>query len=158
MKQQALTVLCPKACSVVMECESRVRPQSFTCRDPKTRSQLTVTFRQSAQGVVFVTDHVIPGNGGLSCDWCVCHCDANKTRCDGLLVELKGRKFKHAVEQLASTYSAMKNTWPQLCITQCCAVLSGCHIPSISSGDYKVVDRYRLPNFKHMRTGKELSL
>ena len=151
-----LTTLCGKACSVTTKCSVRQKPQSITCSDPQTKSALTVRFVHSAQGLAFVTDHVIPEGDELSCDWCVCYCDAAKTKCKGMLIELKGRDFKHAVQQLASTYSAMRNRWPSLDIVRCWAILSGRQIPGVKSGDYKVVERYKLPNFKHARARKGL--
>ncbi len=153
---QSLTSICSKACAVTTECSQRQRPQSITCTDRNTKSELKVAFVKSAQGIAFVTDHVIPSGNVLSCDWCVCHCDAAKTSCKGMLIELKGRNFKHAVQQLASTYSAMRTIWPTLGIVRCQAVLSGCQIPSVKSGDYKVVGQYKLPNFKHARARKGL--
>lgn len=154
---QMLTTLCVKACAVTTECFARRRHQSFTCSEKKTKSAVKIQFLHSAQGLVFVTDHVIPSGSALSCDWCVCHCDANKAGCKGMLIELKGRNFKHAVEQLASTYSAMRTTWPALNIIRCHAVLSGCQIPGVKSGDYKVVAQYKLPNFTHARARKGLT-
>lgn len=153
---QMLTNICTKACAVTTECDARHRPQSITCSDPQTRSALTIHFARSAQGIAFVTDHVIPAGSALSCDWCVCYCDKSKTSCNGLLIELKGRDFRQAVQQLASTYSAMRATWPLLKIVRCYAVLSGCHIPRVKSGDYKVVGQYKLPNFKHYRARRGL--
>jgi hypothetical protein len=153
---QMLTNICNKACAIKTECDARHRPQSITCSDSQTRSALTIHFAHSAQGIAFVTDHVIPAGSALSCDWCVCYCDESKTSCNGMLIELKGRDFRHAVQQLASTYSAMRATWPLLKIVRCHAVLSGCRIPSVKSGDYKVVEQYKLPNFKHYRARRGL--
>ena len=151
-----LTTICNKACAIRTECSARRRPQSITCFDPKTKSELMIHFVHSAQGIAFITDHVIPAGSVLSCDWCVCCCDESKTSCNGMLIELKGRDFRHAVQQLASTYSAMRATWPLLKIVRCHAVLSGCRIPSVKSGDYKVVEQYKLPNFKHYRARRGL--
>lgn len=153
---QMLTVICNKACAIRTECCARRRSQTITCSDPMTKSKLMIRFVHSAQGIAFITDHVIPAGNVLSCDWCVCYCDESKTLCNGMLVELKGRDFKHAVEQLASTYLAMRATWPLLKVARCYAVLSGCQIPSVKSGDYKVVGRYKFPNFKHYRARKGL--
>lgn len=155
---QSLQVLCSKACPIVTDCEMRVRPQSVTCRDARTKSELMVSFKQAARGIAFVTDHVVPAGTELSCDWCVCHCDEQKLRCEGLLVELKGRNFKHAVEQLHSTFGAMNQQWPGLAITRCVAVLSGKQIPSTKSTDYKVIGQFKLPGFKHFRARKGLSV
>lgn len=155
---QRLDAVCSKACAVTTECLLRQRPQSITCSDPKTKSELRVVFAKSAQGIAFVTDHVIPNGDFLSCDWCVCYCDEEKTSCKGMLIELKGRNFKHAVQQLASTYSEMRKVWPNMKIVRCQAVLSGCQIPSTQSGDYKVVGRHKLPNFKHARSRKGLEV
>lgn len=156
--KRALQALCSKACPVVTDCESRARPQSVTCRDTKTSSELSVQFSSSAQGLAFVTDHIIPAGNELSCDWCVCHCDGRKTKCEGLLIELKGRDFRHAVEQLHSTYVTMRQQWRDLTITRCVAVLSGKKIPSTKSTDYKVVDKFKLPGFKQFRARKGLSV
>ena len=156
--KQSLQALCQKACPIVSECESRVRPQSKTCRDPRTKSELMVRFEQSARGLAFVTDHVVPVGAELSCDWCVCHCDNQRTRCEGLLIELKGRNFKHAVEQLHSTLVAMRQQWRGLAITRCVAVLSGKQIPGTQSTDYKIVGRFKLPGFKQFRARKALSV
>lgn len=153
-----LNALCGKACATETEGTMRRKPQSFTCSDIRSKSELTVRFTQSAQGIAFVTDHVIPLGGAASCDWCVCHCDAEQLICKGLLVELKGRNFRHAVEQLFSTYSAMRTTWPKLKIVRTYAVLSGRQIPSVKSSDYRIVGQCRLPNFKHFRARKELSV
>lgn len=153
-----LNALCGKACAIVAEGTMRRRPQSFTCSDRGTKSELTVCFSQSIQGISFVTDHVIPLGSAASCDWCVCHCDAKQLMCKGLLVELKGRNFRHAVEQLSSTYFAMRTTWPKLKIVRTYAVLSGRQIPSVKSSDYRIVGKCRLPNFKHFRARKELSV
>ena len=155
---QALTAVCSKACAVTTECSLRHRSQSITCSDSKTKSELKVVFAKSAQGIAFVTDHVIPSGSLLSCDWCVCYCDAAQTGCKGMLIELKGRNFKHAVQQLASTYSEMRKVWPNVEIVRCQAVLSGCQIPGVKSGDYKVVGRYKLPNFTHARARKGLEV
>ena len=146
---QMLTDICNKACAIQTECDARHKPQSITCSDSQTRSALTIHFAHSAQGIAFVTDHVIPAGSALSCDWCVCYCDESKTSCNGMLIELKGRDFRHAVQQLASTYSAMRATWPLLKIVRC-------RIPSVKSGDYKVVGQYKLPNFKHYRARRGL--
>lgn len=154
----SLQAHCQKACPIVSECESRVRPQSTTCRDPRTKSELMVRFEQSARGLAFVTDHVVPVGAELSCDWCVCHCDNQRTHCEGLLIELKGRDFKHAVEQLHSTLVAMRQQWRGLAITRCVAVLSGKQIPGTQSTDYKIVGRFKLPGFKHFRARKGLSV
>ena len=156
--RQSLQKLCPRACPIVTDCELRIRPQSVTCRDARTKSELMVRFERSAFGLAFVTDHVVPAGAELSCDWCVCHCDDQRTRCEGLLVELKGRNFKHAVEQLHSTLVAMRQQWCGLAITRCVAILSGKQIPSTKSTDYKVVGRYKLPEFKRFRARKGLSV
>ena len=155
---QTLQALCGKACPIVTDCEMRVRPQSMTCHDPRTKSELMVSIKQAARGIAFVTDHVVPVGNELSCDWCVCHCDDQRTRCEGLLIELKGRDFKHAVEQLHSTFVAMRQQWRDLTITKCVAVLSGKQIPSTKSTDYKIVEQYKLPRFKHFRARKGLSV
>ena len=153
---QMLTTICNKACAIKTECSARHRPLSVTCSDSKTKSALTIRFVNSAQGIAFVTDHVIPAGSVLSCDWCVCYCDESKTSCNGILIELKGRGFRHAVQQLASTYSAMRATWPSLKVVRCYAVLSGCQIPSVKSGDYKVVGQCKLPSFRHYRARRGL--
>lgn len=155
---QSLQALCDKACPIVTDCEMRVRPQSKTCHDLRTKSELMVRFGHSARGLAFVTDHVVPAGAELSCDWCVCHCDNQRTRCEGLLVELKGRNFKHAVEQLHSTLVAMRRQWRGLAITRCVAVLSGKQIPGVKSTDYKIVEQYKLPNFRHFRARNGLSV
>jgi hypothetical protein len=155
---QKLTDICNKACAIRTECSVRRRSQSIKCSDPKTKSTLTVHFACSAQGIAFITDHVIPAGNELSCDWCVCYCDESKTSCNGMLIELKGRNFKHAVEQLSSTWFAMRATWPSLKVARCYAVLSGCQIPGVKSGDYKVVGKYKLPNFQHYRARKGLTI
>lgn len=153
-----LNTLCGKARAIVTEGTMRRIHQSFTCSDSGTKSELAVCFSQSAQGIAFVTDHVIPLGGAASCDWGVCHCDARQAMCKGLLIELKGRNFSHAVEQLASTYSAMRTSWPKLKIVRTCAVLSGRQIPSVKSSDYRIVGQCKLPNFKHFRARKGLSV
>lgn len=153
-----LNTLCDKACPVVTKCEKRIRQQSFTCVDAKSKSAINVSFVSAAQGIAFVTDHVIPSGSILGCDWCVCYCDSNRSKCMGVLIELKGGDFKHAVEQLASTLKAMKSTWPAILISQCHAVLSGKQIPSVKSSDYKVVTQYKLPGFKQHRARKGLSI
>lgn len=155
---QSLQTLCGRACSIVTDCELRARPQSKTCHDPRTKSELMVRFAHSARGLAFVTDHVVPAGAELSCDWCVCHCDDQMTRCEGLLIELKGRDFKHAVEQLHSTLVAMRQQWRSLAITRCVAVLSGKQIPSTKSTDYKVVGHFNLPGFRHFRARKGLAV
>lgn len=154
----SLNTLCGKALDIMTECAMRCRPQSFTCTDSRTKSELTVCFSQSARGIAFVTDHVVHSGCEMSCDWGVCHCDAGRSMCKGLLVELKGRNFRHAVEQLSSTYFAMRTTWPKLKIVRTYAVLSGRQIPSVKSSDYRIVGKCRLPNFKHFRARKELSV
>jgi len=152
-----LQSLCDHACQIVTECEARMRPQSVICRDAGTQSELAVRFVASAQGVAFVTDHVVPP-AGLSCDWCVCHCDEQKQKCTGLLVELKGRDFRHAVQQLSSTHQALLREWPELKITRSIVVLSGKKIPSIKSTDYRIVGQCRLPGFCQYRMRKGLSV
>ena len=153
-----LADLCDKACALSTRGEMRRNPQSFTCSDSRAKSELTVCFSQSARGIAFVTDHVVPPGGEASCDWCVCHCDSERTTCRGLLVELKGRDFRHAVKQLYSTCSAMRTTWPRLKIVRTFAVLSGRQIPGVKTSDYKIVSQCKLPGFKCARSRKGLSL
>lgn len=153
-----LTELCVKAHPLTTECCWREKPNSVTCGDGKTQSRIAVQFNESAHGIAFVTDHVIPNGEELSCDWCVCHCDASKTSCNGLLIELKGRDFKHAVQQLASTHKALKNAWPQLKVAKSMAVMSGHRIPGVKSSDYKIVSRYKLPGFTFQRSRKGLTV
>ena len=153
-----LTDACRKACPLNTDCKMRVRPQSVVCSDPKTRSELEVHFCQAEQGVAFVTDHVVPPGSSLSCDWCVCYCDKQKSHCNGILIELKGSDFRHAVQQLSSTCEAFKNVWPSLSIKKTYAVLSGKRIPSVKSSDYKIVGQVRLPGFSQLRARKRLSV
>lgn len=155
----SLSTLCGNACGISTDASLRKRSQSFTCSDFKSKSELTVRFVQSKQGLAFVTDHVVPAGNSLSCDWCICHCLAmEETDCQGVLVELKGGDFGHAVRQLASTFSELRKVWPSLSISRCYAVLSGRRIPSIKSKDYKVVTQYRLPGFHHFRARKGLAV